>query len=357
MRSLQKMLERGQSPWYDNLSRKILESGELKEMISTGIVGITSNPSIFDNAISKSNDYDDALKVNAQNGLSAQDTYWDLVCKDISDAADIMRPVFDSSNKLDGYVSVEVSPLLANDTVGTIVQANELYARISKDNVMIKIPATLEGLGAIEAVVANNIPVNVTLIFSIARYAQVIESYKKGIAALREKGIDDTPACVASFFISRLDSKVDAGLEQGSDLIGKAANANASIAYELFKTEFKDQLDDPRSLMRPLWASTSTKNPAFSPTLYVDELLAKNTVNTLPHVTIEAIGSSPGDFPSEDIDAKADQHAKDFAAIEKAVNIDVIMKELEDEGVDSFKNAYGSCLESISTRLAQFSAK
>lgn len=357
MRSLQKMLERGQSPWYDNLSRKILENGDLQKMIDSGIVGITSNPTIFDNAISKTDDYDDALKENASNGVSAEDTYWNLVCKDISDACDIMRPVYDSSNKLDGYVSVEVSPLLANDTVGTITQANELYARLSKDNVMIKIPATKEGLGAIEAVIGNNIPVNVTLIFSIERYAEVIEAYKKGIAALREKGIENTPACVASFFISRLDSKVDAQLDEGSELIGKAANANASIAYELFKTEFKDSLDEPRSLMRPLWASTSIKNPSFSPTLYVDELLAKNTVNTLPHVTIEAIQTSEGDFSSEDIDAKADQHAKDFAAIENAVNIDVIMKELEDEGVTSFKGSYHSCLDSISTRLAQFTTK
>lgn len=357
MRSLKKMLDRGQSPWYDNLSRQLLISGELDKFIEEGIVGITSNPTIFDNSISKSDDYDEALRENAINASTPEDTYWNLVCKDIADAADILRPVYEQSNGLDGYVSVEVSPMLAKNTVDTIVQANELYARLSKDNVMIKIPATKEGLGAIEAVIGNNIPVNVTLIFSIERYTEVIASYKKGIAKLREKGISDTPACVASFFISRLDTKLDPQLPEGSPLIGKAANANASAAYDLFKTEFKDLLDNPRNLMRPLWASTSTKNPLFSQTLYVDELLAKNTVNTLPLATIEAIRNSDGDFPTVDLDINSDQQAKILSEIENLVDLDTIMIELENEGVESFMKSYTSCLESIAARLAQFAPK
>lgn len=357
MRSLKALIARGQSPWYDNLSRKLISSGDLEELIEEGIVGITSNPTIFDNAISNSNDYDSALAKNAKDAISAQDTYWDLVCKDIADAADILRNVYDSTNQLDGYVSVEVSPLLANDTVETIVQANELFTRISKDNVMIKIPATKEGIGAIEAVISNNIPVNVTLIFSVERYQEVINAYKKGIANLRSSGINSTPACVASFFISRLDAKVDEQLEEGSDLIGKAANANASMAYEIFQREFKDSLDNPNELMRPLWASTSIKNKSFSPTLYIDELLAKNTVNTLPHTTIEAIRSQPDDFPSNDLDDNREKHSKFMERILEKIDIDAIMQQLEDEGVESFKKSYHSCLESISARLEQFTTK
>ena len=357
MRSLKKMLERGQSPWYDNLSRKLIESGELETFIEEGIVGITSNPTIFDNSISKTNDYYYPLKINANKNITPEDTYWDLVCEDISNAADIIRPVFDDSKGVDGFVSVEVSPLLANDTVETIVQANELFARISKDNVMIKIPATKEGLGAIEAVIANNIPVNVTLIFSIERYEEVIQAYKKGIRALRDKGISDTPASVASFFISRLDTKLDPQLPEGSNLIGKAAIANASGAYELFKTEFKEYLDQPQSLMRPLWASTSTKNPTFSQTLYVDELLAKNTVNTLPYSTIEAIRAGKDDFPLVDLEHDAEQLSKYMAEIENILDVNKIMEELEAEGVESFKNSYISCLKSIEARLAQFTDK
>ncbi|HQZ14287.1 MAG TPA: transaldolase [Acidimicrobiia bacterium] len=347
MRTLKGLIERGQSPWYDNLSRGLIESGELSALIEQGIVGVTSNPTIFDQAISKSSDYDKALAKCKSESKDAEQTYWDLVCTDISDAADLLRSTYDSTDGQDGYVSVEVSPLLAHHTAETIAQANELYTRIGRENVMIKIPATLEGIPAIEAVVANSIPVNVTLIFSQERYAQVIGAFKAGA-----QKADKVPASVASFFISRLDSKVDKALSPDSKFRGKAAVANAGIAYDMFEQQFANA-KSVDGLQRPLWASTSTKNPDYSTTLYVDELIAKNTVNTLPGATIAAIGTNEGDYPTSDLN----DHLEDLKTAWKEIiiqsPIDSIMKELEDEGVSSFEASYQSCLESISARLAQ----
>lgn len=347
MRSLKQLIERGQSPWYDNLSRSIIENGDLEKLIARGIVGITSNPTIFDQSISSSKDYDQGLAQAKSSNRSSEETYWDLVCKDITDAADILKPVYDSTKGRDGYVSVEVSPLLAHDSVGTISQANELFARISRDNVMIKIPATEEGLVAIEAVIANSIPVNVTLIFSQERYLQVVQAFKNGA----EKAAK-IPSSVASFFISRLDTKVDSHLEERSDLVGKAAVANAVIVYDLFNQSFTES-EQSTIAQRPLWASTSTKNPTFSPTLYVDELIAPNTVNTLPHVTIDAIENSDGDFPGTDMISNLENAKNIFNTLQNQVPMDMIMKELEDEGVAAFEKSYLSCLESISSRLEQ----
>jgi transaldolase len=347
MRTLKGLYERGQSPWYDNLSRGLIESGELSALIENGIVGVTSNPTIFDQSISKSSDYDKRLAQCKADNKDAEQTYWDLVCADIADAADLLRPTFDSTNQQDGYVSVEVSPLLAHNTAETIAQTNELYSRIGRDNVMIKIPATLEGLPAIEAVISNSIPVNVTLIFSQERYAQVISSFQNGA----EKA-SKIPASVASFFISRLDSKVDKTLEANPLLQGKAAIANAAIAYSMFQDQFGSTSDEFNA-QRPLWASTSTKNPEYSPTLYVDELIAKNTVNTLPAATIDALSSELGEFPKTDLNDQLSKLQSSWNEILTISPIDAIMKELEDEGVSSFQASYESCLESITTRLAQ----
>jgi transaldolase len=352
MRTLAQLNDRGQSPWYDNLSRTLISSGELKSYLDSGIVGVTSNPTIFDNAISSSSDYDSALKDCAARGLSAEETYWELVCDDIAAAADVLKDVYERSNKRDGYVSVEVSPLLARNTAETIAQANELFARIQRDNVMIKIPATQEGIPAIEAVLANNIPVNVTLIFSQERYRDVIAAYKKGAATAIASGAPDAPQSVASFFISRLDAKVDAQLDEDSELAGKAAVANAGLAYELFESEFDES--ERASAQRPLWASTGTKNPAYSPVLYVDSLIAPHTVNTLPQVCIDAISSTDGDYPGEDMNVSVDAHRTQWSDITKIVSMDSIMKELEDEGVASFEKSYHSCLASIESRLADF---
>lgn len=344
MRNLSQLNQRGQSPWYDNLSKSLIESGELAQLVSRGVVGVTSNPTIFDQAISTSSDYDDALRRCKNQGLSAQETYWELVCSDIAAVADVLRPVFDESNGADGYVSVEVSPALANNTAETIAQANELFARISKDNVMIKIPATPEGLPAIEAVIANSIPVNVTLIFSQERYIEVVEAYKTGASKSSK-----IPASVASFFISRLDTKVDAQLGDNPQLQGKGAIANAALVYEIFERMFDDK--EQQGAQRPLWASTSTKNPSYSKTLYVDQLIAKHTVNTLPHATIDAIENSDSEFPTYDLESTIETNREIWNEIVTVTPIDAIMKELEDEGVASFKKSYDSCITSIATRL------
>ncbi len=350
MRSLTTLIERGQSPWYDNLSRGLIHSGKLADLVSRGIVGVTSNPTIFDQAISSSQDYDDALRSCKQRGLDATQTYWELVCEDIAAAADVLKPIYDATAGIDGYVSVEVSPLLAHDTAGTIAQADELFARIARDNVMIKIPATPEGLGAIEAVIAKAIPVNVTLIFSQSRYCEVVAAYKSGASAVLESGANP-PASVASFFISRLDTKIDSQLENNSRLRGKGAVANAGVVYGIFQELFSEE--SPHSnAQRPLWASTSTKNPSYSPTLYVDELIAPYTVNTLPHATIDAIEHSDSPYPSTDLSAGLEEHTRIFKELESLVSMDAIMKELEDEGVASFEKSYQSCIESISARLA-----
>lgn len=352
MRSLAQLNERGQSPWYDNLSKSLIESGALGELVSRGITGVTSNPSIFDQAISSSSDYDGALRVCKEKGFDAESSYWELVCADITAAADVLQPVYDRTKGTDGYVSVEVSPLLAHNTAETIAQANELFTRIARDNVMIKIPATQAGIPAIEAVLANGIPVNITLIFSQERYGQVVQAYKDGVAKSQADGNPQSPASVASFFISRLDTKVDAQLDATSPLLGKGAIANAGVVYGQFEELFSTP--ERSTAQRPLWASTSTKNPAYSPTLYVDELIAQHTVNTLPHTTIDAIENADGSFPDVDLSSHIAQCTQDWNELCTLVPMDTIMKELEDEGVASFEKAYGSCLESISTRLANF---
>lgn len=344
MRNLNQLNQRGQSPWYDNLSKSLIESGELAELISRGVVGVTSNPTIFDQAISTSSDYDGSLQKCKERGLSAEETYWELVCSDIVAAADVLKPIYEKSNGTDGYVSVEVSPALAHNTAETIAQANELYARISRDNVMIKIPATPEGIPAIEAVIANSIPVNVTLIFSQERYVEVVVAYKAGIAKASR-----IPASVASFFISRLDTKVDAQLKDNPQLQGKGAIANAALVYGLFEQMFDEE--HRSKAQRPLWASTSTKNPSYSKTLYVDELISKYTVNTLPHATIDAIENSDGEFPAYDLESTITANTQIWNDIVAKTPIDAIMKELEDEGVASFEKSYKSCIKSIAARL------
>ncbi|MFN8015053.1 MAG: transaldolase [Acidimicrobiia bacterium] len=345
MRSLENLYERGQSPWYDNLSRNLITSGKLQDLIDQGVVGVTSNPTIFDQAISSSPDYDELLKECKHSGLDAESTYWELVCTDIAQAADLLKPVYEKTNGKDGYVSIEVSPMLAHKTAETISQANELFSRISKDNIMIKIPATPEGLEAIDAVIANSIPVNVTLIFSQSRYLEVVNAFKSGASKA-----SSVPESVASFFVSRLDTKADTHLVDNPDLLGKAAIANATIVYSLFNDLFEDVSNNSQ---RPLWASTSTKNPAYSPTLYVDNLIAKHTVNTLPQATIDAINSSNGDFPAENLDANIDTANELWAQICDLTPMEAIMKELEDEGVSSFEQSYQSCLSSISKRLEE----
>ena len=285
-----------QSPWLDNLRRAWITSGELGRWIDRGVRGITSNPSIFQKAMTGTDAYDDQLRSLVADGATIEESYWALVVRDIVDALEIMQPVHDASGGVDGYVSVEVNPVLASDTDGTIAAARDLDERISRPNLDVKIPATAEGIPAIQQMISEGRSVNVTLIFSLVRYAEVMEAYLSGLEA-RDGDLSDVSS-VASFFISRTDSEVDRRLDAiGGDsalaLRGRAAVAQGQVAYEMFRQVFSGERWEALAsrgarVQRPLWASTSTKNPAYSDTLYVDSLIGPDTVNTLPDATLAA---------------------------------------------------------------------
>jgi transaldolase len=359
--AIARLNEFGQSPWYDNLARSLLQDGGLQRLIDEdGIKGVTSNPTIFEKAMAAGEGYDDELKACAEQGLSIEDSYWRLVVDDVGTAADLLRPVYDATRGADGFVSVEVSPDLAHDTAGTIAQAKELFGRLSRPNVMIKIPATLEGLAAIQANVGAGINTNVTLIFSLERHAAVIEAYLAGLEQLVEAGGDpSTVSSVASFFVSRVDTETDRRLPDDSPLRGKAAVANAKLAYRLFEQRFAGDRWHALSargarLQRPLWASTSTKNPAYSPTLYIDELIGKHTVNTLAPASIDALHGGDtnqhADSVTEDV-AGAEQVMSDLAAA--GVDFDDVTATLEREGVASFSASFHDAFATLEKRRAE----
>ncbi|GAP18237.1 bifunctional transaldolase/phosoglucose isomerase [Levilinea saccharolytica] len=359
----------GQSLWYDNIQRRLLENGELAEMIRRGdIRGITSNPSIFHNAIAKSNDYDAALKPMAWANWSAEDIFFQLAVEDIQAAADCFLPLYKSTAGGDGYVSLEVSPYLAHDTEATLQQALALRSRVNRPNLMVKIPATKAGLPAIRKAIAAGINVNVTLIFSIQRYLEVMDAYLSGLEDRLAAGLPlGEIASVASFFVSRVDSKVDSLLqkaasrnpaqaEQISNLLGKAAVANSRLAF--FK--FQEVFSSPRfqalqkqgaNPQRALWASTSTKNPAYRDVLYVEELIAPQTVNTVPPQTLDLFrdhGRAALTIQGHEAEAQAT-----LAALEKwGISMDAVTQELEDEGVKAFSDAFTALLDTIRERCA-----
>jgi transaldolase len=351
----------GQSPWYDNLARPLLTGGGLEKLVEVdGIRGVTSNPTILDKAIGAGAGYDDALAQCAKAGQSIEETYWSVVIDDIQHATEVLRPVYDAQGGGDGFVSLEVAPTVAHDTQATIDMARSLHDRVDRPNLMIKIPATLEGIPAIEETIASGITVNVTLIFSLDRHAQVIEAYLKGLERFVEGGGDpSTIASVASFFVSRVDTETDRRLPEDSPLRGKAAVANAKLAYELFRDRFSGARWDALAakgarLQRPLWASTSTKNPAYSPTLYVDELIGPDTVNTLAPASIEALqkgeGTQRANTVADDVDG-ARQVMADLAAA--GVDIDDVTDTLEREGVDSFAASFTDAFGTIEKRRAE----
>ncbi|MET0627169.1 MAG: transaldolase [Acidimicrobiia bacterium] len=359
--AIAKLNDFGQSPWYDNLARPLLSGGGLQSLITVdGIRGVTSNPTILDKAIDAGEGYDEALAAAATSGLSIEDTYWSVVVDDIKAAADLLRPVYDALDGGDGFVSLEVSPELAHDTAGTIAAARSLFARVDRPNLMIKIPGTLEGIPAVEETIASGINVNVTLIFSIARHELVIEAYLKGLERLAETGGDVSKiSSVASFFVSRVDTETDPRLPDDSPLRGKAAVANAKLAYELFRNRFAGPRWDALAaagarLQRPLWASTSTKNPAYPSTLYVDELIGPDTVNTLAPASIESLqrgeGNQRADTVAQGVD-EAHQVMADLAAA--GVDIDDVTATLEREGVESFANSFRDAFTTIEKRRAE----
>ena len=350
--------EQGQSPWLDNLRRDALADGTLHKAIESGIRGLTSNPTIFQKAISSSRLYDEQFSAALAEGKSTEVAYWDLVTSDIVAACDLFAPLHQESGGTDGYVSVEVSPLLCHDTHGTIRAARDLNARIDRQNVMIKIPATDAGLQAISEVLADGISVNVTLIFGMDRYQQVVAAHQAGLEELarRKPSRLSSVASVASFFISRVDNAIDPRLSSTNIPQGRTAIAQAKVAYR----HFLDHLDHPRWKtlaehgalpQRPLWASTSTKNPNFSPTLYVDELIGPQTVNTLPDATIDAFNATGRVARTLDSDLDAARHH--LAQVEEAgVDLQAVADQLEADGLASFTASFEDLLNTLSAKAA-----
>ncbi len=354
--SVKKLTALGQSLWYDNIQRKILENGEFKAMIERGdIRGVTSNPTIFNNAIAKTNDYDSALTPLAWAGWDAEKIFWRLAIEDIKAACDAFAPLYEESNGGDGFVSLEVSPNLAHDTEATAAQAQQLWARVARKNLMVKIPATKAGIPAIRKAIAAGVNVNVTLIFSLTRYAEVMDAYLSGLEERAAAGYPiDHIASVASFFVSRVDSKIDSKLPEGSPLKGKAAIANAKLAYDEYHKTFAGRRWENLKVkgarvQRPLWASTGTKNPAYSDTVYVDSLIGPETVNTVPPATLDAFkdhGKAEMTLMRD-----LDQAQEDINQLEAAgISMAVVTQELEDEGVRAFADAFAQLLATIDER-------
>jgi transaldolase len=352
-----------QSPWLDNLRRGWITSGELERWVERGVRGITSNPSIFQKAIEGNADYDAQLKNLVGAGTSIDDTYWDLVTADIRDALLILRPVYDESHGLDGFVSVEVAPSLARDTDGTVAAARHLHREIAAPNLYVKIPGTAEGVPAIRQMISEGHSINVTLLFSVERYGEVIEAYLSGLEAC--EGDLSPVSSVASFFVSRVDTEVDHRLEQiGSDealaLRGKAAVANAKLAYALFTERFSGARWDALVArgarpQRPLWASTSTKNPAYPDTLYIDELIGPDTVNTIPDATIDAFEDHG--TVARTVDQGVDEARADLEALSAVgVDLDDVAKVLEDEGVAAFSKSFDELIGSLQAKAESFGA-
>jgi transaldolase len=362
-----RLLEAGQSVWYDNIQRSLLRNGELAGMIGRGeIRGVTSNPTIFMNAITKSQDYDDSLLPLIASGLSDEEIFFRLAIEDIQAAADLFRPLYQQTGGGDGYVSLEVSPYLANDTARTLAQAKELWQRVSRPNLMIKIPATRAGIPAVTDAIAAGINVNVTLIFSRQRYAEVMDAYMKGLEKRAAAGLPiNSIASVASFFVSRVDTKIDARLqeisrmggqeaEKATALLGKAAIANARLAYADYKQVFTAERFQKLKargahVQRPLWASTSTKNPAYRDVMYVEELIGPDTVNTMPPQTVVAFLDHGVVRPSleEDLEG-ANQVLADLESM--GLSMEWVTNELEEEGVRSFSEAFTVLLKAVDSR-------
>jgi transaldolase len=352
--------EQRQSPWIDNLKRSYLTSGQLQRLVDQGIRGVTSNPTIFQKAIAGSSDYDDQFRRLAGQG-SVESAYWTMVAQDVTDALAVMRPVHDAAGGSDGFVSLEVAPSLAADTDGTIKAARALHERVDRPNLMVKIPATKEGVPAIRQMISEGRNINVTLIFSLSRYGEVIEAYLSGLEAFVAGGGDPSAVhSVASFFVSRVDTEVDRRLEKlgekGAGLGGKAAVAQAKLAYRLFEEQHSGSRWDALNAkganrQRPLWASTSTKNPAYPDLLYVDNLIGPDTVNTMPDATVEAFIDHG--VIARTIDQGADeaqQHLQRLAEI--GIDMDDVGQVLEDEGVASFAKSFDELMQALTDKAA-----
>jgi len=354
MSKIEKLAELGQSLWLDFISRDYISGGKLLDMISEGLRGITSNPTIFEKAIAGSNSYDSEIAELLAKGCSTLEIYEQLVIRDIQTACKMMLPVYERTNRLDGYVSLEVNPKLAYETAGTIAEAVRLYRTVGAPNLMIKVPATKEGIPAVKELISHGISVNVTLIFSIESYIETAKAFIEGLEILKKNGGDVSKvASVASFFVSRVDSACDSALDKigNKDLQGKIAVANAKIAFKEFNGLFSGErwnslLSSGAMPQRVLWASTGTKNPAYSDVLYVDELIGSPTVNTMPPATIDSF-LDHGKL-AVTLDKGVDEAEAQFEALKSAgINIDEITRKLQIDGVKSFEDSFDSLLGSI----------
>lgn len=376
MNPLLKLIDLGQSYWIDNLTRKMIQSGELKRRITEdGLRGMTSNPAIFNKAISKSSDYDEQIRQLLHHGSDTPKIFEALAIKDVQDACDLFRPVYDGSQGVDGFVSLEVSPYLARHTQATIEEARRLYKAVNRPNCFIKIPGTLEGLPAIEQMLCEGVNVNVTLLFAVERYEAVAKTYIKALERRATEGKDVTRvASVASFFISRMDVLVDQLLSHHllpgdpsgaaslpKQIMGKIAVANARMAYQSFKKIFST----PRwkklekigaKVQRPLWASTSTKTPGYSDVMYVEPLIGENTVNTMPEETITAFADH-GQLQSRSVEKNLAEARNDLQLLKKlGIQLDFVTQQLENEGIQKFIDPFMELMKSINAKQKEFSS-
>lgn len=357
--------EYGQSPWIDNIRRDWLNDGTLANLVGQGVRGVTSNPSIFAKALATSSAYDALIASSSQRDPEA--LFEDLAVADVRDACDVLSIVHQASKEAfaqrerryrDGFVSLEVSPRLAHDTAGTIAAATRLNTTVGRENVMIKIPATEEGLPAIGEALARGINVNVTLIFSLERYDQVFDAWLFGLESAERAGRDlSAIASVASFFVSRVDVAVDALLPDGDPRRGRSANAQAAAAYELYQRRVSDErtralLAKGAQVQRPLWASTSTKNPAYDELLYVDTLVADETVNTMPDATLNAT-LAKGNFARTALGSEPSTHerANELSRLAPEVSLTAVTNQLERDGVQSFVDAYEELLATVASKM------
>ncbi|MER5663817.1 transaldolase [Streptomyces mirabilis] len=362
--TLKRLSDEGVSIWLDDLSRKRIASGNLAELVETRhVVGVTTNPSIFQAAIGSGEGYEEQLGDLAERGVTVDEAVRMMTTADVRAAADILRPVYDATAGRDGRVSIEVDPRLAHNTGATVAEAKQLSWLVDRPNVMIKIPATKAGLPAITEVIGLGISVNVTLIFSLERYREVMDAYLAGLEKAKAAGIDLAGIhSVASFFVSRVDSEIDkrltkVGTDEALALKGRAALANARLAYEAYEEVFASArwtalAPAGANKQRPLWASTGVKDPSYKDTLYVDELVAPGTVNTMPEATLNATADH-GDIHGDAVTGGYAQARADLAAVEGlGISYDEVVDQLEDEGVSKFEAAWEDLLDAVATSLS-----
>jgi transaldolase len=361
--ALKRLSEEGVAIWLDDLSRKRITSGNLAELLDQQhVVGVTTNPSIFQKAISQGDGYDQQVSDLAARKVTVEEAIRMITTADVRDAADILRPVFDASGGQDGRVSIEVDPRLAHNTKATVAEARQLAWLVDRPNTLIKIPATKAGLPAITETIGRGISVNVTLIFSLERYREVMDAYLSGLEKAKAAGLDLSKIhSVASFFVSRVDTEIDKridalGTDEAKAARGKAGLANARLAYQAYEEVFSGDrwtaLDKAQAnKQRPLWASTGVKDPAYKDTMYVEELVAPNTVNTMPEATLEAT-EDHGEITGNTISGTYEQARADLDAVEKlGIAYDDVVQLLEDEGVEKFEASWNDLLKSTEAEL------